>query len=228
MSEKLEERPREARKNRRPVDALAMLSWGVAPQGLAVPRVSTEDLSCFSEDSQMLWSRDFHPADPSAEMRLLPAAATLELRQRVLRPHQSVNDVRFPNDEAVDSRHFGVFVHGCLVGIASLCRELEPLELQPKAERLHAERLHAERQARGDWRLRGMATLPEVRGQGYGKELVHACLRHARAEGGIRLWCNARVSALGFYEALGFVARGSEFAVPEAGPHVRMHFDLTG
>jgi predicted GNAT family N-acyltransferase len=63
-----------------------------------------------------------------------------------------------------------------------------------------------------------MATTPEVRGLGYGRALIMACLRHVVAHGGLTLWCNGRTTAAGFYTALGFTRLGEEF-VTETGPH---------
>jgi GNAT superfamily N-acetyltransferase len=72
------------------------------------------------------------------------------------------------------------------------------------------------------WRLRGMATLPEVRGQGYGGALLERCLRHALDRGGDLAWCTARVPAAGFYRRYGFVSVGDVFDVAPIGPHILM------
>jgi GNAT superfamily N-acetyltransferase len=91
------------------------------------------------------------------------------------------------------------------VGIASVCREPMPQGREPEG-----------------WRLRGMATLPEVRGRGFGRALLEACFAHISAHGGQLLWCNARVVALGFYAHLGFVAEGEQFEIVPIGPHFVM------
>ena len=36
------------------------------------------------------------------------------------------------------------------------------------------------------------------------------------------LWCNARTSAMGFYQNVGFEKIGEEFDIPTVGPHVLM------
>jgi predicted N-acetyltransferase YhbS len=64
-----------------------------------------------------------------------------------------------------------------------------------------------------------MAVLPEHQGQGCGQALVHACLGHLRGQGATSLWCNGRVSALPFYQRLGFVPHGPIFDLPISGPH---------
>ena len=49
--------------------------------------------------------------------------------------------------------------------------------------------------------------------------LVRACIDHVASHGGRRVWCNARVSAAPFYEALGFRSKGPDFEVKDIGPH---------
>ena len=72
------------------------------------------------------------------------------------------------------------------------------------------------------WQLRGMATLESVRGRGYGKMILDACIEHVSRKRGSVLWCNARKGAVGFYEASGFKIVGEEFDVPDIGAHFVM------
>jgi len=72
------------------------------------------------------------------------------------------------------------------------------------------------------WRLRGMATAPEVRGWGVGADLVTRVLEHARAQQGRVLWCTARIPAVGFYQRQGFVTRGGTWEEPVIGTHIHM------
>lgn len=139
------------------------------------------------------------------EVRVITAEETLPLRISVLRPGRPVEVAKFPEDEAVTTRHFGAFRATRLLGIATLLRVGMPE--QPGVPALQ---------------LRGMATAPEVRGKGFGRALILACLVFARENGVPLLWCNARTSALGFYRKLGFEIAGAEFIVPDVGPHFRM------
>ena len=52
--------------------------------------------------------------------------------------------------------------------------------------------------------------------------LLEAGLALGRERDAQVAWCNARTSALGFYQRFGFVAVGSQFQVEHAGPHYRM------
>lgn len=139
-------------------------------------------------------------------MNVRPVAAEVvrPLRQRVLRPHETLAQQVWDGDEVPRAGHFAAFDdEGRVVGIASITPEAYP---------------------RGggvdDFRIRGMATDPELgRGLGVGGALLRACLEHAD---GARVWCNARSPARGFYERQGFVADGPEFELPEIGPHFLM------
>jgi ribosomal protein S18 acetylase RimI-like enzyme len=72
-----------------------------------------------------------------------------------------------------------------------------------------------------------MGTLSEVRGQGYGAALVRSGCAYVALERGTYLWCDARESAVGFYEKLGFVIRGNHFDLPVTGPHYRMWREIS-
>ena len=138
-------------------------------------------------------------------VRPISAREVRLLRHALLRPFEPAERIIYHGDDAPDTLHAGAFDGPAFVGIASVCREGMPAGREP-----------------GAWRLRGMATVPAVRGAGYGRALLEACFAHIRALGGTLLWCNARVVALGFYEHLGFIAEGAEFDISPIGPHYVM------
>ena len=82
--------------------------------------------------------------------------------------------------------------------------------------------------ATAPWQLRGMATDPAVRGGGAGRALLAEGLARVAARGGDLVWCDARVSAAGFYERQGFAVVTEPFDKPGIGPHVGMLVELTG
>ena len=79
----------------------------------------------------------------------------------------------------------------------------------------------------GDWRIRGMATVPERRGEGLGAAVLDALESAAEGQGAARLWCNARIRAIPFYERAGWSVEGDEFELPQIGPHFVMSRRLT-
>lgn len=71
-----------------------------------------------------------------------------------------------------------------------------------------------------------MAVLRDWRGQRVGQSLLRVIIEKARALGLAAVSANAQVSALGFYQKLGFTAEGAVFM--EAGiPHQTMHLPLS-
>jgi predicted GNAT family N-acyltransferase len=72
-----------------------------------------------------------------------------------------------------------------------------------------------------------MATDPAVRGSGAGRALVVDGLARLAERGADLLWCDARVSAAGFYELMGFAVVTDEYDKPGIGPHVGMLLEVT-
>ena len=145
------------------------------------------------------------------EVRVVEAERVRPMRQRELRPHQPIEAMVYPGDEAPGSFHLAaVDGVGRVVGIASFYVDPHPLDPEP-----------------GDWRLRGMAVEPSLRGKGLGGRLVEAGISRIREQGGRRLWCNARVSAQAFYEVLGFAIAGDIFEIEPIGPHYVMALTIT-
>lgn len=140
-------------------------------------------------------------------IRQVPPAVTFPLRQRVLHPELQVDAVGLPGDDRRGAAHFAAFAAtGELIGIVTVIPE--PPTWEPAAAQA--------------WRLRGMATAPEVRGRGEGVRLVSAALDHVRSSGGMLLWCTARLGAVGFYQRMGFATRGEPWEEPIIGPHIAM------
>lgn len=138
-------------------------------------------------------------------IRSISAEETRQLRAVILRPGQATEQQVYLNDEAAGSFHAGAYLDGELIGIASVFHE------PPPGEDDH-----------GAWRLRGMAVHEQARRQGIGRLLLEHCLKHIESQGGERLWCNGRVSALAFYHRLGLQERGEIFNIPDSGPHYQM------
>jgi ribosomal protein S18 acetylase RimI-like enzyme len=135
---------------------------------------------------------------PSLAIRPIPLEQTRRLRQLVLRPHQTVEELA--THEPARSVAFGAFSGDELVAVGLIGAEGEP----------------------GDWRIRGMATKPGARRGGAGTRILQALVEHARRQGAARVWCNARTPARSLYERAGFEVVSEEFEEPKIGPHYRM------
>ena len=157
---------------------------------------------------------------PSLNVRRISAEQTHPLRMAVLRPGRPQSECEFPGDDDELTFHAGAELDGRIVSIASMYPEARPEgatgDVEPGPD-------HAAGTA---WRLRGMATEPDLRGSGAGRAALEACLAHAVDHGATLAWCNARTPAIGFYERLGWTVFGEEFDIPTAGPHFVMERSL--
>lgn len=132
---------------------------------------------------------------------------TYEMRLIVLRKNIDL-PYKFEGDNDKDTFHLGAFYQNELVGIATFMKNTIDSELEEQ------------------YQLRGMATLPKVRGKGAGKLLIEEAKRIIKEKGISFLWCNARIEAVGFYESLNFKIIGEEFEVQKVGPHYKMMTEL--
>jgi GNAT superfamily N-acetyltransferase len=133
----------------------------------------------------------------AVDIRTIAARDTTALRDAVLRPGLLPGSV-YPGDDAADTLHLGAFIGDTLAAVATLCREPIP---GPRSAT--------------SWRLRGMATLPEHRGRGLGKELAQRCIAYGAGQRGTVVWCTSRIATVPFYQVLGFVECGEPFRLPQ-------------
>lgn len=141
----------------------------------------------------------------SIQIREISAAQTRPVRQRVLRPNQPIEELVYPGDDDDRSFHLGAInAEDEILAILSMYFDPRPGTNEP------------------GWRIRGMASIPEVRGTGMGRQLVEAARDRVWESQRIAIWCNARESAFGFYEKLGFQIVGEMFEIQGIGPHAVM------
>jgi GNAT superfamily N-acetyltransferase len=154
---------------------------------------------------------------------------TWELRQKVLRPHETILQLALPDDDRPSTGTFAAIGEdGEIIGSVRVAPDPPPLATDPLPfEPLATDPPPFETDASsGDdsstWRLRGMATREDARNQGIGTALLDRAIRHVALHGGGLLWCNARVPALNLYRRAGFVEEGDRWDDPDIGPHVVM------
>ncbi|CAM1340235.1 GNAT family N-acetyltransferase [Tenacibaculum amylolyticum] len=129
---------------------------------------------------------------------------TYFIRQEILRKGMNL-PYTFDGDDAEDTFHIGVYEREKIVSIGTFMKRssgvLEGAQYQ----------------------LRGMATLNEARGKGYGKLLLDFATKELLKLNITYLWCNARVVAVKFYEKNQFQIIGESFMVAIVGPHYKMY-----
>lgn len=130
---------------------------------------------------------------------------TYPIRQKMLRPNGTVEDCMFKGDSDELTFHLGAFVDKKLVSVASFYFENNTNFSDTY-----------------QYRLRGMATLPEYQGQGLSSALLRTAFPVIKQNQCTLLWCNAREKALGFYEKVGFLPTGELFSIPQIGKHMLM------
>lgn len=131
-------------------------------------------------------------------VRQIPLAETRILRQSVLRPHETLEELE--NHEPPGAVAIGAFDGAELIAVGFVGPDGGP----------------------GSWRVRGMAAAPAARGRGAGGAVLQALLQHARAHGAASVWCNARIPARSLYERAGFRVTSEEFELPDIRPHLVM------
>ena len=111
---------------------------------------------------------------------------TWQLRQEVLYPAQKLYEMELDEDQ--EGIHFGAFTDDKLVGVVSLF------------------------QTNTSFQFRKLAVSTEYQKKGIGNALLQRVEEFAGSEGGTLIWCNARVSAIGFYMKAGYTHTGKLFA----------------
>ena len=111
---------------------------------------------------------------------------TWRLRRDVLYPDEPLYAMEMEEDN--HGYHFGAFADNRLVAVVSIFLN------------------------EGDCQFRKFAVVPQSQGQGVGQVLLAYITNFAISEGCKRLWCNARLSAIGFYVKYGFQQTGDTFS----------------
>ncbi|PTO74629.1 GNAT family N-acetyltransferase [Vibrio splendidus] len=119
------------------------------------------------------------------EIKQLSAIEVLPVRHQVLWPDKPMSFCMVPNDE--HATHYGAFIGEQLVCVASIYIQGH------------------------ETRLRKFATLPEFQGQGIGSNVIDHAISNLKDSNIQYFWCDARTTALGFYQKFGMAVEGPEF-----------------
>ena len=110
----------------------------------------------------------------------IQASETWDLRHRVMAPNRPFDSIKLPKDE--EGLHFGLFEEEKLISVISLFIENDTAQ------------------------FRKFATEISEQGKGYGSILLNHIIEESVKNNVKNIWCNARMSAFGFYEKFGFKA----------------------
>lgn len=121
---------------------------------------------------------------------------TWHIRHEVMYPDLPFDSIKLENDQ--EGTHFGLYANEQLTSVVSLFSKNDV------------------------YQFRKFATIVAAQGKGYGALLLNHILSYAKDAGAKKIWCNARVSAAGFYSKFGFVAtsktsvsQGIDFVIME-------------
>ncbi len=155
------------------------------------------------------------------EIRQLDIRDVLELRHMVLRPHQSIDDCLYPSDGEVSTFHVGAFLDEKLISIVSFNQENCEIFSDELPETLADKSMgDLELGNLKQYRLRAMATLPEYRKLGAGRQVVAFGENILKQRAVNFLWCKGRVNVTDYYKRLGFKPYGEPFDYPPIGMHI--------
>ena len=141
-------------------------------------------------------------------VKFIPHELTLGLRSKVLRNNLPPNECIFPTDQVPGAFHLAYYVDDEIAAIASFF----PNRYRDRKEL--------------GYQLRGMASDPKFAGKGFGTQLIKFAIDYIKYTTATYIWCNARTSAVKFYEKLGFTAISDEFEIAGVGPHYEMTLNL--
>jgi predicted GNAT family N-acyltransferase len=111
---------------------------------------------------------------------------TWKLRREILYPEQTIAEMKMDEDD--DGYHFAAFRNNYIVAVVSLFKRDD------------------------SWQFRKFAVVSSVQGKGIGGRMLQYISDFVINEGGTKLWCNARLTAIPFYLKHDFVQKGEHFS----------------
>ncbi|WP_461789903.1 GNAT family N-acetyltransferase [Pedobacter sp.] len=142
-------------------------------------------------------------------IKFVPLAEVLALRSKMLRNGAPESECVFPTDQVNGVFHLAYYVTELEIATVAT---FFPQNLDSKTGM--------------GYQLRGMATDQAFFGKGYGADLIKYAVDYLKAAKAEYIWCNARTSAVDFYNKQGFQTISDEFDISGVGPHYVMILDL--
>lgn len=138
-------------------------------------------------------------------IKKISAADTIKVRQEVLRIGKPEESCWLKGDLLPSTQHFGLILSNSIVGVLSVYEQSINLF-----------------DSKHQYQIRGMAVLQAYQNQKFGQQLVLFAENELSKKKSEFIWFNARTSAIGFYEKLGYQTIGAIFPVDLIGNHVVM------
>jgi GNAT superfamily N-acetyltransferase len=141
------------------------------------------------------------------DIRSVALEETLALKQRVLRPHQTIDELARENADLPDLTCFAAVEDGRVIGTATVHREGAPWAPDDTTA----------------WRLRSMATEDGRRGEGIGAAALAAAVDHVRCRAVASLVQRAHRPCR---STNGRASAPEPWNEPAIGPHIAMFLDV--
>lgn len=138
------------------------------------------------------------------KVKFISGNECVDLRHRILRPGQPVENCIYAGDDAATSFHLAVVTTENKI----ICNGTFMQEGHKEFP-----------EAKLPYRLRGMATDSNFQKKGLGRMIIEVAEVELKKRNCDLLWFNGRTSAEGFYQKLGYTNIENIFDIPLAGPH---------
>lgn len=149
------------------------------------------------------------------QVQFISTKQAIDLRSRILRPNQPIENCHYIGDNDEDTFHLGVLVGAKILSSGTFIQERIVDSTNAFANTFACAKLV--------YRLRGMATDHNFQRQGLGKLIIESALIELQKRNCDLLWFNARVTAEDFYKKLGFKSLEKIFDISLTGPHKVMY-----
>lgn len=140
-------------------------------------------------------------------VRFISAEQAMDLRMRILRPLHPREACEYAEDNLPTTFHLGIFSENKVICNGTF--------MQQGHKEFPAAKL--------PYRLRGMAADAKLQRSGLGRKIILAAEEELLKRGCDLLWFNARLSAEGFYEKLGYISTEEIFDIAGVGAHKVMY-----